>query len=88
MQSIAQITNRGENLNEIQQTEIAKLETEIVMLKTQTAQNIIEIGRSQLGEKATLKQICNYIAPQIGIDANACMQLIIHTKGCDYNASR
>ncbi len=54
MQSIAQITNRGENLNEIQQTEITKLETEIVMLKTQTAQNIIEIGKRLIKAKEML----------------------------------
>ena len=54
MQSIAQITNRGENLNEIQQTEISRLETEIVMLKTQTAQNVIEIGNRLIQAKAML----------------------------------
>ena len=41
-------------MNEIQQTEIVKLETEIVILKTQTAQNIIEIGRRLIQAKEML----------------------------------
>ena len=41
-------------MNELQHTDINKIETEIVMLKQQTAQNIIEIGRRLIQAKEML----------------------------------
>ena len=41
-------------MNELQQTQINKIETEIVMLKHQTAQNIIEIGKRLIEAKEML----------------------------------
>ena len=67
-------------MNEIENSNIDQLTSEIVLLKHQTAQNIIEIGKKELGEKATLKQICNHVSPQIGITSKECRGLLMHIK--------
>lgn len=66
-------------MNELQRP-LDVIETEINLLKQQTAQNIIEIGKKELGAQATLKQICNHVGPQFGISTKDCLELIMHVK--------
>jgi len=65
-------------MNELQNVDT--LTAEILILKNQTAQNIIEIGKKQLGNKATLKQISNYTAPMFNLDAETCFNLITNLR--------
>jgi hypothetical protein len=55
-----------------------KTETaEILSLKREIARGIIGIGKLQLGPNASLKQICNHVAPQFNLKSIDCMSLIL-----------
>ena len=59
---------------------LPQIEAEINILKTQAAQNVIEIGKAELGKSATLRQICNYVAPQIGVSSKDCFSLVTNLR--------
>lgn len=67
-------------MNEIQTSEIKQIELEILELKSNLAESIIRVGRLQLGIQATLKQICNHVAPQFGLNPRECLDLIFFVK--------
>lgn len=67
-------------MNEIQSTEIKQIELEVLQLKTELAESIIRVGRLQLGIQATLKQICNHVAPQFGLRPKDCLDLMLFVK--------
>ena len=62
-------------MNEIQSSEIKQIELEILQFKIELAESIIKIGRLQLGIQATLKQICNHVAPQLSLNPKDCLDL-------------
>jgi len=59
--------------------DLKKLTTEILVFKQQAAVNIIGWGKAALGENASLKQIANYVGPQLGLRPSECMKILAAT---------
>lgn len=61
-------------MSEIQRP-LEVIEMEMDILKKQTAQAIVKIGKMSLGEDASLKQILNYVSPMYGFTPKECLEL-------------
>lgn len=61
-------------MNELQRP-LEVIETEINFYKKQMAESILKIGKLELGEEATLKQVLNHVAPMYGFTPKECLEL-------------
>lgn len=63
--------------------ELEQIELDIKEHKKSLVENIIKVGKRQLGVGATLKQICNYVAPQFGLSPADVMRMALQVRGSD-----
>lgn len=67
-------------MKELDNPRVNQLEAEILAFSKELRQNILKIGRLQLGEKATIREICNHIGPQFGLSPKQCLDIMMHVK--------
>ena len=65
-------------MNEL--TPLPQLAAEINELVSETQQNIIKMGRLQIGPSASLKEISRIVGPQLGMKPEECMDLLFHVR--------
>ena len=65
-------------MNEL--TPLPQLVAEINDLVSETQQNIIKMGRLQIGPSASLKEISLIVGPQLGMKPEECMNLLFHVR--------
>ena len=65
-------------MNEL--TPLPQLVAEINDLFAETRENIIKMGRLQIGPSATLKEISRIVGPQLGLKPDECLEILIHSR--------
>lgn len=65
-------------MNEL--TPLQQLVAETNALFLETRENIIKMGRLQVGPKATLKEISRVVGPQLGMKPDECLEVLIHAR--------
>lgn len=62
-------------------TDLNVITAEISSYKQVAGQAILEIGKRELGNGATIKQIANHVAPQLGIASKEAIWLMLSVEG-------